>query len=395
MNKNPSVILYAKRTAIGKLGGALSTVPAPKLAAPLVADALSLTGIDGAAVDEIIMGNVLTSGVGQAPARQTAIYGGLPKSVRATTIGKVCGSGLKAIMLADQAIRAGDSSLVLAGGQENMSLAPHLLPGSRTGTKFGPVTMLDSMQYDGLTDPYSAQAMGNCAELCAKEYEFSREEQDKFAIASYKRSQSSQQGGHFSKEIVAVPVPGRKGSVTMVEEDEEPKSFNEEKMKALRPAFEREGTITAANASSINDGAALTMIASQSKADELGLKPLAKIVASSSFAHEPQWFTTAPVESMKLALEKAGLKIEDIDLFEVNEAFSVVPMVAAKSLGIPADKLNAFGGAVSLGHPIGASGARILITLLNGLKAKGGRYGLASICIGGGEAATVIIENCQ
>lgn len=393
MNKNPSVILYAKRTAIGRLGGALSKVPAPKLSATLVEDAVASTGVDAGKIDEIIMGNVLTSGVGQAPARQAAIHGGLPKSVRATTIGKVCGSGLKAIMLADQSIRAGDASLILAGGQENMSLAPHLLPGSRTGHKFGAMTMVDSMQWDGLTDPYSEQAMGNCAELCAREYEFSREAQDEFAITSYKRSQSSQTSGHFAKEIVAVNVPGRKGAVTIVDQDEEPSAFSEDKLKKLRPAFEKEGTITAANASSINDGAALTMIASQDQADALGVKPLARIVATSAFAHEPQWFTTAPVESMKIALDKAGLTVDDIDVFEVNEAFAVVPMVAAKSLNIPSEKMNPFGGAVSLGHPIGASGARILVTLVNGLKAKGGRYGVASICIGGGEAATVIIEN--
>lgn len=391
MNKNHTVILYAQRTAIGKMNSSLSGVPAPILSSTLVKDAVNKTGIDVSKIDEIIMGNVLTSGIGQAPARQAAIYGDLPLSVCATTIGKVCGSGLKSVMLADQAIRAGDSKVIFAGGQENMSLAPHLLPASRFGYKFGDVTVKDSMQFDGLTDPYSSKAMGTCAEICAKEFSFSREEQDNYAIESYTRSNRSIDSGHFKNEIVPVEIKGRKGSV-IVDTDEEPKSFNPEKMRTLRPAFDKEGTITAANASTINDGAALTLISDEESAKEMGIKPLARILATSSFAQEPSLFTTSPIESIKLALKKANLTVEDIDIFEINEAFAVVPMAAMKALNIPHEKVNPFGGAVSLGHPIGASGARILVSLVNGLISTGKKLGVASICIGGGEASTVIIE---
>lgn len=391
MNKNPSVILYAQRTPIGKMNSLLSSIPAPKLTALLIKDALKKTNITGSSINEIILGNVLTAGIGQAPARQAAIFGDLPKSVSATTIGKVCGSGLKSIMLADQAIRCRDASLIFAGGQENMSLAPHLLPKARFGYKFGGFTAIDSMQHDGLIDPYSETAMGNCAEICAKEFGFSREDQDQYAIESYQRSNRSIQSGHFKKEIVPIELQSRKGTIT-VDTDEEPLSFNEEKMKSLRPAFEKNGTITAANASSINDGAALTLLSDLESAKKFGIKPLAKIVATANFAQEPTWFTTSPIESIKIALTKASLTVSDIDIFEINEAFSVVPMAAMKSLSIPREKVNPNGGAVSLGHPIGASGARILVSLVNGLNAAQKRYGLASICIGGGEASTVIIE---
>lgn len=391
MESNPTVIVYAARTPIGKLGGALATTSAPKLAAGLVKDALKKTGLSGNEVDEIIMGNVLTAGVGQAPARQAALYGGLPKSVCATTINRVCGSGLKSVMLADQAIRLGDANIIFAGGQENMSLAPHILPGSRTGFKFGAVEMKDSMQYDGLTDPYSSSAMGVCAELCAKEYSFSREAQDAFAQESYSRARKAIESGHFSQEIVPVEIQGKKG-VTLVEMDEEPFSVDLDKLPTLRPAFDKEGTITAGNASSINDGAALVVAMDLKTAKAKGLQPIAKIVGQASFAHDPQWFTTAPVGCIKKVLAKTGLAIKDIDLFEINEAFAAVTMAAIKEFGLARDRVNPYGGAVALGHPIGASGTRVLVTLLKGLQATKGKRGLATLCIGGGEASAVVVE---
>lgn len=386
-----AVIAYAKRTAIGKMQGAFAKTPAPKLGAALVKDALKSTGIDPKAVDEIIMGNVLTAGVGQAPARQAAIYGGLDESVRALTINRVCGSGLKAVMLADQAIRLGDAEVIFAGGQENMSLAPHLLPAARSGYRFGNQTVVDSMQFDGLWDPYSDVPMGNCGEICAKEYGFSREDQDAFSIESYKRSRAATESGHFASEIVPVEVKKRREMVT-VDKDEEPFSVDLEKVAKLRPAFDKEGTITAANASSINDGAALTVVCSEEAAKKHGLTPIAKIVAQASHAGPPSWFTTAPIACTQKLLEKAGLKVSDIGVFEINEAFAVVSMAAQKDLGIPAEKLNPFGGAVSIGHPIGASGTRILVTLLHGMQAKKEKYGVASICIGGGEASALLVE---
>jgi acetyl-CoA C-acetyltransferase len=388
-----SVIVYAKRTPIGKMSGALSTVSAPKLAAPLVADAIKSTGLNPDDVDEIIMGNVLTAGIGQAPARQAGIYGGLPKSVCATTIGRVCGSGLKAIMLADQAIRLGDANLVFAGGMENMTQAPHLLMNARAGYRFGSVEAKDSMQHDGLWDPYGDMAMGNCGEVCAKEYKFSREDQDEYAVRSYARARASIADGHFAKEILPIEVASRRNTV-VVEHDEEPASVDLEKLPNLRPAFDKEGSVTAGNASSINDGAALTVICSEDTAKAKGLQPVAKIIAQASFAHDPLWFTTAPVGSIKRVLDKAGLEVKDIDLWEINEAFAVVPMVAIKDLGIDRELVNVHGGAVSMGHPIGASGTRIVVTLINALKAAGKKRGLASICIGGGEASALIIELC-
>ena len=391
MTTKQTFIAYSKRTPIAKMGGAFATVPAPMLAAPLVRDALKSTGIKGDDVDEMIMGCVLPAGVGQAPARQAAIHGGLPKSVCALTINRVCGSGLKAIMLADQAIRAGDANIIFAGGMESMTLAPHLLPGSRAGFKFGNIEMKDHMQYDGLWDPYGNSPMGNFGDLCAKEFKFSREEQDRFAIQSYERARKAMESGHFAAEIVPVEVGGKKGSVT-VDKDEGPHSVDLAKISTLRAAFDKEGTVTAGNASSINDGAALCVVVGEDAAKAKGIKPIARIVAQASHAQEPVWFTTAPIECIKKALKKANLKASDIDQYEINEAFAVVTLAAIKELGLDAAKVNPYGGAVALGHPIGASGARVLATLINGLRAQGKKRGLATLCIGGGEASAVIVE---
>lgn len=384
-------ICYAKRTPIGKLTGALASVPAPRLAAVLVKDAVKTLNLPADKIDEIIMGCVLPAGIGQAPARQAAVHGGLPKSVAATTINKVCGSGLKSLMLADQAIRCQDAQLILAGGMESMSLAPHLLPNSRAGFKFGNVEMKDHMQYDGLWDPYGDRAMGNFGDMCAKEYRFSREQQDAFAEASFSRARAAVESGHFAREIVAVEIETKKGK-TIVDKDESPFGVDLAKLATLRPAFEKDGTVTAGNASSINDGAALAVLASAEAVKAHGLKPLARIVAHASHAQDPAWFTTAPIESIRKALAKAKLKASDIDQFEINEAFAVVTMAAIKELGLDPAKVNPYGGAVALGHPIGASGARLIATLVNGLKTSGKRYGVASLCIGGGEASSMVIE---
>lgn len=391
MTTKQTLIAYAKRTAIGKLCGAFSQTSAPQLAAPLVRDALQTTGLTGQEVDEIIMGCVLSAGVGQAPARQAALAGGLPPSVCATTINRVCGSGLKAVMLGDQAIRLGEAHVVLAGGMESMTLAPHLLPGSRFGFKFGSVDMKDHLQFDGLWDPYGNQAMGHFGDLCAKEHQFSREEQDAFARQSYERARAAVESGHFAHEIVPVELTSRKGT-TWVDRDEEPFSVDLGKLGALRPAFEKDGTVTAGNASSINDGAALTVLMSPEAAQKNSVQPLARIVAQASYAHDPSWFTTAPIGCIRKVLAKAGLGVSDIDLFEINEAFAVVALAAIKELQLDPAKVNPQGGAVALGHPIGASGARILTTLIHGLKAAGKRRGLATLCIGGGEASAVIVE---
>ncbi|NRA68710.1 MAG: thiolase family protein [Pseudobacteriovorax sp.] len=391
MTDNPTVIVYSSRTAIGKLGGSLSTVPAPRLGAALVKDALQKTGLSGGDVDEMIMGNVLTAGVGQAPARQAALYGGLPHSVCATTVGRVCGSGIKSVMLADQAIRLGDSKIVFAGGQENMSLAPHILPNSRSGYRFGKFEAQDSMQMDGLWDPYNDMAMGNCGDICAQEYQFSREQQDEFSLESYTRARKAVESGYFADEIVGVEVKSRK-KVNVFEVDEEPFSVDLDRIPSLRPAFSKDGTITAGNASSINDGAALLVLTDLNTAKEKGLTPIAKIVDQASFAQDPVHFTTAPIGCIKKLLEKSSMSVGDIDLFEINEAFAAVTMAAMRDLEIPVDKVNVFGGAVSLGHPIGCSGARILVTLLNALKIKDKKRGLATLCIGGGEASGVIVE---
>lgn len=391
MANQETVIVYAARTAIGKMSGAFAATPAPILGATLVKDCLKKTGISPEKIDEIIMGQVLTAGVGQAPARQTAIHGGLPKSVCATTLNRVCGSGLKSVMLADQAIRSGDAEVILAGGQENMTLAPHLLPGSRAGYKFGNVELKDHMQYDGLWDPYSNVPMGNCGEECAKKYGFSREAQDEFALESYSRARAATENKVFAKEIVPVELVTKKGT-TLVTTDEEPFSVDLAKLRELRPAFDKAGTITAGNASSINDGAALLMVTSAEAAKKYGLTPIARIVSQASHAQEPTWFTTAPIPCIEKALKKANLKVSDIDLFEINEAFAVVTMAAIKDLGLRSDQVNVNGGAVALGHPIGASGARVVVTLLNALKEKGKKRGLATLCIGGGEASAIVVE---
>ncbi len=386
-----TVIVYAKRTAIGKFCGAFGTTPATKLGAALVQDAIHELSFLRDEADEIIMGQVLSAGVGQAAARQTALYGGLSKKVGATTVNKVCGSGLKAVMMAHQAISNGDANIVIAGGQENMSMAPHLLMGSRNGFRFGAVQMLDHMQWDGLTNPYDNTAMGNCGELCAKEYAFDRDAQDEFALTSYERSRKSLESGFFKDEIVPVEVR-QKGTVLKIDCDEEPFGVDLAKMKTLKPAFDPQGTITAANASSISDGAAILVLMEEELAHKKGLKPLARILGSAVHAQDPQWFTTAPVEGIRKVLSRCSKKIQDVDFFEINEAFAVVPMVAIKELNLDTQKVNVRGGAISLGHPIGASGARILVTLLHTLRQERKKIGLASLCVGGGESCNLIIE---
>jgi len=388
-------IINAKRTPIGSFNGSLSSIPAPKLGSVVIKSLLESSNISSESINEVIMGNVLTAGEGQAPARQSAIYSGLSKSTPCMTINKVCGSGLKAVMLASDSIKLGNSSIVIAGGMENMSLAPHLLENSRTGYKMGNFQVTDSMIKDGLWDPYHNFHMGNAAEICVKKYQFTREQQDEYAIRSYERALNAIEKGYFNDEIVKVEIPQKKGESIFIEKDEEPFKSKIDKIPSLRPAFEKEGTITAANASSINDGASALLLASSSKVNELNLKPMAKVLAYSTHAQEPEWFTTAPVYAIQKVCQKANLKIEDIDLFEINEAFSAVTMAAIKDLNLDIEKVNIHGGAVSLGHPIGASGARILTTLLYALKLKNKKYGLATLCIGGGEAVALIVENLQ
>ncbi len=387
-----TVILSAARTPIGSFLGSLSTVPAPRLGAAAIRAALDRAGVAPGQVEHVIMGNVLQAGVGQAPARQASIFAGIPYEAGALTIHKVCASGLKAILVAANDIAAGDYGLAVAGGQENMSLAPYLLPKARTGYRLGNGEILDHAVFDGLWDPYGDKHMGNCAETCARHYGFSREEQDEFALRSYERARAAAEDGTFAAEIAPVEVPGRKGQVTVVEQDEEPFKADLAKMPKLRPAFDREGTVTAANASKINDGAAAVVVAAHGRADELGLKPVARIVAQATHSQEPEWFTTAPVGAIRKALDRAGLGVDDIDLFEINEAFAVVVMAAMKELELDPEKVNVHGGAVALGHPIGASGARILTTLLRALEIRGGRFGCVAICNGGGEAVAAVVE---
>jgi len=385
------VIVAAKRTPVGTFQGAFAQTPAPRLGAAAIQAALKQAQLGPADVQELIFGQVLTAGAGQAPARQAAIYAGLATSVPCMTINKVCGSGLKAVMLGADSIRLGHAQTVIAGGQENMTLAPHLLENSRTGYRMGPATVVDSMIKDGLWDPYNNFHMGTAAELCVKEYKISRESQDEFAINSYKKAQAATSSGYFKQEIAPVEIQDRKGTITIAA-DEEPTKAQFEKIPGLRPAFDKEGTITAANASKINDGGAAVVLMSESQAKAKGLPALAKVVGYATFAQDPKWFTTAPVGAIKLALQKTGLKTSDIDLWEINEAFSVVAQVAMKELELPSDRVNAHGGAVAIGHPIGASGARILNTLIYALHTHNKRYGLATLCIGGGEAVAVIIE---
>jgi acetyl-CoA C-acetyltransferase len=390
-----AVIASAVRTPIGAFLGSLSELPAPRLGAVAIAEAVRRARIEPADVDEVIMGNVLTAGVGQAPARQAAIFAGLPEHVPCMTINKVCGSGLKAVMLAEQAIRCGDAHIVVAGGQESMSNAPYLLPKARTGLRMGNAQLIDSMIHDGLWDVYNQFHMGDAAELCARTCNIGRDEQDEYAALSYRRALEAQQKGYFADEIVPVTYEQRNGQTVTVDTDEEPAKVRFEKIPQLKPVFRPDGTVTAANASSIDDGAAALVVMSEERAHALGIEPLARIVAHGSVAQKPEWFTTAPIEGIKRVLAKAGMKLEDIDLFEINEAFAVVALVAQKQLGIPLERLNVHGGAVALGHPIGASGARILTTLLYALRRYRKRYGMAAICIGGGEASALIVENLQ
>ncbi|HEY8272692.1 MAG TPA: thiolase family protein [Pseudobdellovibrionaceae bacterium] len=385
------VILSAVRTPVASFQGALSTLPAPKLGAFAIKEALVRAKVSPQEIDECIMGEVLTAGVGQAPARQAAIYAGLKNTTPCLTINKVCGSGLKAIMLAADSLQLGHSKIAVAGGQENMSLAPHLLENSRTGYRMGSAAIVDSMVKDGLWDPYNNFHMGSAAEVCVRENHFTREQQDAFAISSYKKAQAAIARGAFKNEISPVVIETKKGSVT-IDTDEDPANTNFDKIPGLRPAFEKEGTITAANASKLNDGAAAVVLMTESTAQARGLKPLAKIVAQATFAQDPKYFTTAPVGAIKKALQNANLKMGDIDLWEINEAFAVVTQVAMKELEIPAEKVNVHGGAIALGHPLGASGARIFTTLVHALHTYNKRYGLATLCIGGGEAVAVIIE---
>ena len=388
----PVVLAGPKRTPIGAFQGSLSAVAAQHLGATAICSALETTGITPDSVDEVIMGNVLPAGLGQAPTRQAAIYAGLPNSVECLTINKMCGSGLKAVMLAAQAIQAGDAGVIVAGGMESMTQAPYLLPKARDGYRLGHADIIDSMIIDGLWDVYNDRHMGNCADMCAEKYSFSREEQDAFTIESYTRAQRAQSEGKFADEIVSVEVKDRRENVSEVSVDDEPGKADFEKMTKLKPAFGKEGTVTAANASKINDGSAALVVLDENKGAELKVKPVARILAQASVAQEPEWFTTAPVGAIQKVLIKAGLEMSDIDLFEINEAFSNVAMAAMKELDISHDVVNVNGGAVALGHPIGASGARILVTLLHAMKTRGAKRGLAAICIGGGEASALIVE---
>ena len=390
MNKDV-VIVSAVRTPIGSFLGSLSSVPAPKLGAAAIKGALEKINLKPEMVDEVLMGNVVQAGTGQAPARQAAIYAGIPNSVPCTTINKVCSSGMKAVMQAAQAIQLGDADIMVAGGMENMSLIPHYYH-ARSATKFGPATLVDGMQKDGLVDAYDNNAMGVCADACAVEYDFSREDQDAFAVQSYKRSEAAWDAGKFNNEVIPVEVPQRRGDAVVVSKDEEYTNVKMEKIPALRPAFTKEGTVTAANASTINDGAAALVLMSKEKAEELGLTPLATIKSYADAAQEPEWFSTAPAKALPKALAKANVELSDVDFFEFNEAFSVVGLANMKILGLSDDKVNVNGGAVSLGHPLGCSGARILVTLINVLHQNNAKIGAAAICNGGGGASAMVIE---
>tara|TARA_B100000378_G_C18029930_1_gene407148 strand:- start:126 stop:1304 length:1179 start_codon:yes stop_codon:yes gene_type:complete len=390
MNKEV-VIVSAARTPIGSFLGSLSTIPATQLGAVAIKGALEKINLKPKLVQEVLMGNVVQAGVGQAPARQAALGAGIPDSVPCTTVNKVCSSGLKAVMQGAQAIALGDADIIVAGGMENMSLIPHYMH-LRNGQKFGPKTMEDGMQKDGLVDAYDHQAMGVSADLCAKEHGFSREEQDQFAIKSYERSKKAWDEGKFDNEVVPVEVPQRRGEPVVVSQDEEFKNIKMEKIPQLRAAFTKEGTVTAANASTINDGAGAVVLMSKEKADELGLTPLATIKSYADAAQEPKWFTTAPSKALPKAIAKAGIAIDDVDYFEFNEAFSVVGLANMKILGLSDENVNVNGGAVSLGHPLGCSGVRILITLMNVLQQNNAKLGAAAICNGGGGASAMIIE---
>jgi acetyl-CoA C-acetyltransferase len=390
MNKKV-VIVSAVRTPIGSFMGGLSTVSAPRLGAAAIRGALDKIQLDPNLVDEVFMGNVVQAGVGQAPARQAALFAGLPNSVACTTVNKVCASGMKSVMLGAQSILCDDAEIVVAGGMENMSLIPHYMH-LRNGNKFGPATMIDGMQKDGLTDAYDNSAMGVCADLCATEYNFTREDQDKFAIQSYERSAKAWKNGKFDNEIIPVAVPQRKGDPIIIAKDEEFTNVKLDRIPSLSPVFTKDGTVTAANASTINDGAAAVILMSEEKALSLGLKPLAYIRGYADAAQEPKWFTTSPALAVPKALKKAGLPLKEVDYFEFNEAFAVVGLANTKILGLDSDKVNINGGAVSLGHPLGCSGVRIIVTLLNVLEQNNAKIGVAAICNGGGGASAIVIE---
>ncbi|WP_166387643.1 acetyl-CoA C-acyltransferase [Polaribacter sp. 11A2H] len=385
------VIVSVARTPIGSFMGSLSTIPAPKLGAIAIKGALEKINLDPNLVEEVFMGNVVSAGLGQAPARQAAIFAGIPNTVPCTTVNKVCASGMKAIMLAAQTIALGDADIIVAGGMENMSAIPHYQH-ARKGSKFGAITMEDGLQKDGLVDAYNNVAMGVCADTCATEYNFSREDQDAFAIQSYNRSAKAWSDGKYDDEIVPVEIPQRRGEPIIFSEDEEYSNVRMDKIPTLRAAFTKDGTVTAANASTINDGGAALVLMSADKAKELNIKPLAKVLSYADAAHEPEWFTTAPAKALPKALAKANISIDDVDYFELNEAFSIVGLANMKILGITDDKVNVNGGAVSLGHPLGVSGARIVIALTSILKQNKAKIGAAAICNGGGGASAFVIE---
>ena len=385
------VIAAAKRTAIGSFLGQFTGVPSPTLGAAAIRAALEQAGVPAADVSEVIMGCVLPANLGQAPARQASLAAGLPTSVGCTTVNKVCGSGMKAIMLGHDLIKAGSASIVVAGGMESMTNAPHMIPNSRTGNRYGNFQTVDHMAWDGLTNPYDGQAMGVFGESTAEKFGFTREDQDAFAIESVKRAQAAQQSGAFADEIVPVKVATRKGEVEF-DTDEQPGKSDIAKIPTLKPAFKKDGTVTAASSSSISDGAAATVLLSAEEAAKRGIQPLAKIVGHSTFSQQPEWFTTAPVSAIDKLLKQVGWSVDDVDLFEINEAFAVVAMAPIKELGIPHAKVNVNGGACALGHPIGASGARLVVTLINALRKRGGKRGVASLCIGGGEATAIAVQ---
>ena len=387
---NDVVIVGAKRTAIGSMLGQFTGVPTPTLGATAIKAAIEHAGVKPEDVSEVIMGCVLPANLGQAPARQAALAAGLPKGTGCTTINKVCGSGMKAVMLGHDLIKAGSASVVVAGGMESMTNAPHMVS-ARAGLRYGDAKLVDHMAWDGLTNPYDGQSMGVFAEATADKYGFTREEQDAYTIESVKRAQAAIASGAFKDEIVPVKVSTRKGEI-VVDTDEQPGRSDVAKIPTLRPAFRKDGTVTAASSSSISDGAAATVVTSAATAQQLGLQPIARIVGHATCSQEPEWFTTAPVGALRKLFDQVGWSVDDVDVFEVNEAFSVVAMAPMRELGIPHDKLNVHGGATALGHPIGASGARILVTLLHALKARGGKRGIATLCIGGGEATAIAVE---
>lgn len=386
-------IVSAVRTPMGSFNGKLSSVPATKLGSIAIKGGLEKAGISPEQVDEVYFGNVLQAGVGQAPARQAALGAGIPQNVPCTTINKVCASGMKSVALGAMSIMVGDNDVVVTGGMENMSQVPHYLPNSRNGYKYGNFTAIDGLAYDGLRDVYNNYMMGTAADNTAKIHNITREQQDEFAITSYKRASSAWDAGKFKDEIIPVEIPQRKGDPIVMDRDEEYTNVNFDKIPSLRPVFANDGTVTAANASTINDGAACIVLASEEKVNELGLKPIAKVVSFADAAHEPEFFTTAPAKAIPIAVERAGCSLSDIDYFELNEAFSVVGLVNNQLLGLDSGKVNVNGGAVALGHPLGASGARILVTLINVLKQNNGKLGAAGICNGGGGASAMILEN--